>query len=106
MKGVTLERDGSALFPDAPTERGVKHLRELVECKEAGYDAYVLFVIAMTGVTSVSPNDEMHPAFGDALREASRAGVRILAVDCIVTADRIDFSRPVSVDLNSKIFWK
>ena len=84
VKGCTLERDGIAYFPDAPTERGVKHIRELTALVREGNPAYILFVTQMKGVTSLRPNDETHKAFGDALREASEAGVRILAVDCVV----------------------
>lgn len=87
VKGVTLEKDGIASFPDAPTERGVKHLRELTKCLKEGYEAYVLFVIQMKGIEYMCPNDAMHKAFGDALREAADAGVKILAVDCRVLPD-------------------
>lgn len=101
VKGVTLERDGVAMFPDAPTERGLKHLRELISCKEQGYGAAVLFVIKMKGICSFRPNDETHPAFGDALREACSAGVRIMAMDCIVTPDSLTIDNPVKIDLES-----
>ena len=84
VKGCTLERDGIAYFPDAPTERGVKHIRELTCLAQEGHPTYILFVTQMKGVTSLRPNDETHKAFGDALREASEAGVHILAVDCVV----------------------
>ena len=84
VKGCTLERDGVAYFPDAPTERGVKHIRELTALARGGGAAYILFVTQMKGVTALRPNDDTHRAFGDALREAEAAGVRILAVDCIV----------------------
>lgn len=85
VKGCTLERDGVAYFPDAPTERGVKHLRELTALAGSGHPAYVLFITQMKGVIELRPNDETHRAFGDALREAHAAGVRVLAVDCAVT---------------------
>lgn len=85
VKGVTLESDGIAMFPDAPTERGVKHIRELIECKKAGFGAKILFVIQMKGVKCLIPNDETHPAFGAALRDAEAAGVEVGAYDCIVT---------------------
>ena len=88
-----------ALFPDAPTERGVKHLLELTDCMQEGYEAYVLFVVQMKGVGAFSPNDEMHPAFGNALRQAKQAGVRILAMDCAVTPSTICIDAPVSVIL-------
>ena len=84
VKGCTLERDGIAYFPDAPTERGVKHIRELTALAKAGHPASILFVVQMKGITSLRPNDETHPAFGEALREAEAAGVHIMAVDCRV----------------------
>ena len=84
VKGVTLLRDGVALFPDAPTERGVRHLRELIAAHEAGYQALLLFVIQRKGAHCLRPNEETHPDFADALRDAAAAGVRICAVDCRV----------------------
>ncbi len=89
VKGVTLEQDGLALFPDAPTLRGIKHLQELALAKQQGYEAMVVFVIQMKGVHSFTPNDATHPAFGDALREAKKQGVTIIAIDCNVTPDEI-----------------
>ena len=85
VKGCTLERDGVAYFPDAPTERGVKHVRELMALARDGHPAYILFVVQMKGISHLCPNDETHRAFGDALREAREAGVQILAVDCAVS---------------------
>lgn len=99
VKGVTLERDGIAFFPDAPTERGVKHLRHLADCIAEGYAACILFVIQMKEITEFRPNDSTDPAFGKALREAAEAGVRILAADCTVTDDSITVNRPVPVKL-------
>ena len=99
VKGCTLEEDGLALFPDAPTERGVKHLRELVACREAGYEAAVCVVIQMAGMTAFSPNDRTHPEFGAALRSAAEAGVRVLAVECAVTPDSLVMTRQVPVRL-------
>ncbi len=99
VKGVTLERDGLALFPDAPTERGVKHLHELTQAVSEGLEAWVIFVIQMKGIRRFSPNDAMHPEFGDALRCASRNGVRVLAMDCIVTPDSVTLDSPVPVAL-------
>ncbi len=99
VKGCTLEEDGLALFPDAPTLRGVKHLRELMACHMAGYEAAVCVVIQMEGMTAFSPNDQTHPEFGAALREAARAGVRVLAVECAVTPDSLTMTRPVPVRL-------
>ena len=99
VKGVTLEERGIAMFPDAPTERGVKHLRELIECKAAGYGAGLLFVVKMKGVRYLRPNDRTHPAFGAALREAAAAGVQIRAVDCLVTEDTLTIDAPLPVEL-------
>ncbi len=101
VKGVTLERDGIALFPDAPTMRGVKHLNELAACMADGYEAWVLFVIQMKGVTEFHPNDAMHPEFGAALRAAQAAGVRVLAYDCVVTPDSIRVDEPVKCLLHT-----
>ena len=104
VKGCTLEREGIAYFPDAPTERGVKHIRELTALAEAGHPAFVLFVVQMKEIRALRPNDETHPAFGDALREAQRAGVRIMAVDCIVeTAPMPDGTFRLSVTADSLI---
>ena len=101
-KWVTLEEDGLALFPDAPTERGVKHLRELIACREAGYQAAVCFVLQMAGMRRFAPNDRTHPAFGAALREAARAGVEILALECAVTPEEVHITGAVPVDLREK----
>jgi len=98
VKGVTLEENGAALFPDAPTERGVKHLKELEACLGAGYDAAVLFVIQMKGPVCFRPNRKTHPAFADALAHAKDAGVRILAYDCIVTPEGMTLDQPVAVE--------
>ncbi len=97
VKGVTLEVEGQARFPDAPTERGVKHVRELMGCVQEGYEAYLLLVIQMTGIQSFAPNWDTHPAFGSALQEAARAGVQILAYDCQVRPDDIVLDQPVPV---------
>ncbi len=99
VKGVTLENDGVAMFPDAPTERGVKHLNELVECVKNGYEAYVLFVIQMCGVNLFKPNDKTHKAFGDALRIAKENSVNLLAYDCIVTEASIEINNPVNIEV-------
>ena len=99
VKGVTLEDGGVCRFPDAPTERGTKHLRELIAAKEAGYDAGVLFVIQMRPVRWLEPNDKTDPAFGKALREACAAGVKVLAVDCTVTEDAMEIGDFVEVRL-------
>ena len=89
VKGVTLEREGAVLFPDAPTERGVKHLQELIRCKERGYEAWAIFIIQMKNVRLFTPNRETHPAFARALEEAKEAGVWMSALDCLVAPDRI-----------------
>lgn len=99
VKGVTLESDGTASFPDAPTERGIKHLKELIDCTDQGYEAYVLFVIQMKGIHKFMPNDERHKAFGDTLRQAKKAGVKIIAVDCNVTPDCMEIDDNIAVDL-------
>ena len=97
VKGVTLEENGLARFPDAPTERGIKHIRELQRAVEAGLEATLFFVIQMKGIHAVMPNDETHPAFGAALREAKAAGVEVRACDCIVTPNSLVLDSPVSV---------
>ena len=99
VKGVTLENDGIASFPDAPTERGVKHIEELIDLKQQGYGAAILFVIQMKGVSEFRPNDKTHKAFGDALRRAEEAGVSIYAYDCIVTTEAITIDQPGKVEL-------
>ena len=97
VKGVTLERDGIVLFPDAPTERGVKHLNTMMRCVEEGYDAYVLLVIQMSDVDYFIPNYDTHEEFGIKLKEAYDKGVHILAYDCIVTEDSISIGKEVEV---------
>ncbi len=99
VKGVTLERKGVAMFPDAPTERGLKHVRELAECINEGYEAYVLFVIQMKGMHLFRPNNATHPQFGEALAEAQRRGVNIAAYDCIVEPDSMTIDQPVDTEL-------
>ena len=102
VKGVTLEEDGVCAFPDAPTERGVKHLKGLQQAAGEGYGAFVLFVIQMADVKYLRPHDERDPAFGQALREAARAGVTVLAMDCAVTEDTMEIRLPVLVDLRER----
>lgn len=97
VKGVTLEEGGAARFPDAPTERGVKHIRELCGAAEAGLDATLFFVVQMEGICSVAPNDVTHPAFGAALREAACRGVNVCARGCLVTPDSIVMGGPIPV---------
>lgn len=99
VKGVTLESDGVCAFPDAPTERGTKHLKGLTQAAKDGYGAFVLFVIQMADVKYLHPNDATDPAFGMALREAAANGVTVLAVDCAVTEDRMEIRLPVPVKL-------
>lgn len=99
VKGVTLENDGVCAFPDAPTERGAKHLRGLTKCVAQGFGGYVLFVIQMSDVKYLHPNDATDPAFGKALREAAAAGVQVLAVDCAVTEDSMTIGKSVPVIL-------
>ena len=99
VKGVTLENDGVCAFPDAPTERGAKHLRGLTKLAQEGYGAYVLFVIQMVDVKYLHPNDATDPTFGAALREAAAAGVKVLAVDCAVTEETMEIRSPVLVKL-------
>lgn len=99
VKGVTLEENKTAMFPDAPTERGVKHLLELVNAHKAGFEAYVLFVIQMKGMKSFSPNKKTHPEFADALKKAEEAGVHVLAYDCVVTESSMNLDSPVPVEL-------
>ena len=99
VKGVTLETDGVCAFPDAPTERGAKHLKGLAEAVREGCGAYVLFVIQMKDVAYLHPNDRTDPAFGKALREAAAAGVEILAMDCHVTEDSMTIRQEVPVVL-------
>ena len=99
VKGVTLEQDGVVRFPDAPSDRAVKHVEELKAAVKEGYEAYVFFVIQMKDVRYFTPNMDTHPAFGEALRDAARAGVHVLAYDCEVSSDRIAIADIVPVVL-------
>ena len=99
VKGVTLESDSICAFPDAPTERGAKHLKGLTQAVKDGYGGYVLFVIQMSDVKYLHPNDATDPAFGAALREAAAAGVQVLAVDCQVTENTMTIQNPVEIRL-------
>ena len=99
VKGVTLEEAGVASFPDAPTERGIKHIEELIRAREEGFLVYILFVIQMKRITVFKPNDKTHPQFGEALRKAQENHVNILAYDCIVTEDSMVLADPVKVEL-------
>ena len=99
VKGVTLEEDGIVRFPDAPTERGVKHVEELIRAREDGYESWICFVIQMSGVKRFEPNDRTHPEFGAALRRAKQAGVHILAVDCQVAPGSVFVREQVQIHL-------
>ena len=99
VKGVTLENDGVCAFPDAPTLRGAKHLKGLQKAAQCGCGAYVLFVIQMSDVKYLHPNDITDPGFGAALREAAGVGVQVVAMDCAVTVDTMDIRQPVLVKL-------
>lgn len=99
VKGVTLNIGGQARFPDAPTARGVKHVQELIRAKQDGFRCAILFVIQMPDVTSFAPNDETHPEFGDALRQAAAAGVEIHAVLCDNAPDSMRLTCEVPVQL-------
>ena len=99
VKGVTLENNGICAFPDAPTQRGAKHLRGLTALAQSGCGAYVLFVIQMSDVKYLHPNDTTDPDFGAALREAAANGVQVLAVDCAVTSDSMTIQNFVPVKL-------
>lgn len=99
VKGVTLENDGVCAFPDAPTERGTRHLRELIQVAQEGFGAYVLFVIQMSEVKYLRPHEETDPAFATALREAAASGVQLLAMDCTVTPNSMTIRKPVEIRL-------
>mgnify|MGYP004585068137 FL=1 len=99
VKGVTLEDDGVMRFPDAPTERGVKHLEGLARCVQEGYEAWAVFVIQTEDVRWMEPNRRTHPAFADAMRQAAQAGVHLLALDCHTEPNRLEIRRPVEIRL-------
>lgn len=99
VKGVTLEENGVARFPDAPTLRGVKHVEELITCMQDGYEAYLFFVVQMKCIKHVEPNWKTHPEFGYALQKAADAGVHLLAYDCLMTEESIRADRPLPVVL-------
>ncbi len=100
VKGVTLENNGMVMFPDAPTRRGVKHLNELIQCVQDGFEAYLFLVIQMEEAEIFRPNDAMDPEFGKTLRNAARAGVKIIAMSCKVAPDTINVASPVKVSLD------
>lgn len=99
VKGVTLENDGIAMFPDAPTARGVKHLQELTDCLQQGYEAAAIFVIQFTGAKLFKPNYATHPEFAQALRAAQAAGVQVMALECAVTPESMCIGKSVSLQL-------
>lgn len=99
VKGVTLEEEGVARFPDAPTLRDIKHMKELEQAVQQGYEAYILFVIQMKGIKWFEPNDRTHPEFGDTLRWVSKNGVGVLAYDCSITKESMELDMPVEVRL-------
>lgn len=99
VKGVTLENDGEAAFPDAPTERGIKHIYHLIDVMKEGYEAYLIFIIQFKPVKYLIPNDVTHPGFGKALKEAVAAGVHVLAYDCYVTPDTMLMDQMVQIQL-------
>ena len=99
VKGVTLEKNGIAMFPDAPTERGVKQIVELCRCMDDGYEAYVVFIVQMKDVLYLTPNNVTHKAFGDALKAANNKGLNIIALDTWVTENSISAGDYVDVRL-------
>jgi sugar fermentation stimulation protein A len=100
VKGVTLEENGAVKFPDAPTLRGAKHMRELAEALREGYECYAFFIIQMSCVKGFTPNWDTDPAFSQALCDARQSGVHVLAYDCLVGEDAIRMGEPVPVFLN------
>lgn len=99
VKGVTLEEGGIAMFPDAATKRGVKHIKELCRCIEEGYEAYIIFVIQMKGIKEFRPNTIRQPEFHEALIEARTKGVKILAYDCMVTENSLVLDQEIPISL-------
>lgn len=99
VKGVTLENEGVAKFPDAPSERAVKHIEHLIKAKNMGYEAYIMFVIQMKGVKYFTPNKETHLEFANVLKKAYEAGVKIIAYDCIVTKTGLKINQPVKIKI-------
>ncbi|MBO8462624.1 MAG: DNA/RNA nuclease SfsA [Firmicutes bacterium] len=103
VKGVTLEEEQIAKFPDAPTERGIKHIKELCDCRKDGYEAYIIFVIQLKGIVKFEPNIQTQPEFQQALMKAKREGVHILAYDCFVTQDELWIDQKIDVDLKENM---
>ena len=102
VKGVTLEEKGVVMFPDAPTERGVKHVQELRQCLEQGYEAMVIFVVQMEGMRYFTPNRRTHAAFAEALERAEACGVKLLALTCAVTPDSLTINGAIPVQLGAE----
>lgn len=94
-----MENDGTALFPDAPTERGVKHVEELIKAKKEGFETYLIFIVQMKGVSIFSPNKKMHPSFAEIVKDAFDSGVHVLCYDCTVTKDSLTLSGTVPLNL-------
>ncbi len=99
IKGVTLEENNIVMFPDAPTKRGVKHIMELIDAKENGFDTYIIFVIQMQNPEYFTPNYKTHEEFGKALQYAKSKGIKILAYDCIVTENSINLNNQINIKL-------
>ena len=99
IKGVTLEEEGIVMFPDAPTERGIKHIKELCECVKNGYEGYIFFIIQMEQCKYFTPNKATHPEFAEALKKASECGVNIKAMNCNVTEDELKILKEVEIKL-------
>ncbi|MEG2075499.1 MAG: DNA/RNA nuclease SfsA, partial [Victivallaceae bacterium] len=102
VKGVTLENNNIASFPDAPTARGVKHVEALLEALKKNYESYIFLVIQMTGIEEFRPNDAIDSAFGKALRRAVQGGVKLLAFDSLVTRDSIKINSEIKTNLTQK----
>jgi sugar fermentation stimulation protein A len=102
VKGVTLENNGVVMFPDAPTERGIKHLNELIKAKNDGYETHAVFVIQMENVEYFTPNYTTHLLFGETLKIAEKSGVVVKAFDCIVTENSLEINKEVKVILGMK----
>ena len=99
VKGVTLEMDGVAKFPDAPSQRAVRHVEELIQARKEGFEAYVFFVIKMKGIRYFTPNEDTHPQFKEVLVEAKEKGVKLLAYDCVVKPNELTIDKPVKIKL-------
>ncbi len=100
VKGVTLEENAHAKFPDAPTERGVKHIHELISAKKQGFQAAICFIVQMEGMKTMSPNDVTHPEFGKALQEAKKAGVKVFALGCLVEPNKLSIGEEIPIIFN------